>query len=982
MNNRGITLVALVISVIVMIIIAGVSITFIFSEDSVISNSEMAAYKNSITQIEQKINEIYVNNFSQIEDYNLDVKSGTPVTKARALAYYLEDDLGDDNIFRKVRPTTGANAGRLFTNHEFTSSAGKRDGDEYAYVSDEGLILYYLSPEKLKKYDDVISVLDMNEPDDRKSTNDVDYLYAVTGDLRVFIIRNNFDDLIGIKKEDMSYYDSNSIIYKGGTDWTRIFDTQDDVTYQEGQAKKTLDIDFRNTVVDVNFNFSGIGELKHTEKVNLIAPTLNNISGIADISETLTYLRLESPNIQDYSGIERLNNLQYLYLHNISQEQLDKLLDKLAEGNFPKLANLGIIGPSGWSDYSQGFTDERYSSVKDGNVTSIEKLANLSNGTKTAVKNLFLTSNKITSLTPLSGFTNLENIRADSNNITSLSGLNNKSKLKNIRICNNNLTNLNGLGNNTKLDWLDVRMNYNITNISGILNVQSVKKLYFVSDSSKNRNDSDIKIENTEITKSDNKTFLQSLGTGLQIDPKYAILLANSTSTTKLELTPTSEVTDDLLRSLKDFTKLDQLSIKGITVKSASTGQNLTDAQTNTLLNEVLGSSNLSSIRYLQITDMNAKMSSTAFLSNMTRLLELDFRNNNATDLNALEGTPIKKLSINNSGINLKTTQMQKVISQLNGSGVWTTGAGLLLCNASLYDQLKDCTEITSLHMNRYWQAQIANAASGKEVDLTRCTKLTNFVSYAICAKYKLPSSVTSVTYAQNNANGGLDLSRCTQLASLNINDSTNADQLEITLKSIPSNNALTYLRIYGQNSSASPTYNYFSSCHLQHVDSIEIAGWANRKIPLTSTECFSYLPALKTLKIAYAPNLTTLTDMSSLRNLESLTINYCSLIEIPDVGLQKLTKLTTINLDTNTITNIAGLMPKENGDFPVLNYLNLQNNALEDQFFVGVITYNIPSKVFHPLYNRSLRKLYLKGNGFSDLSEISGLAWSDKSGF
>ena len=983
MNNKGITLVALIITIIVLIILAGVSITFISGNNSVITNGEIASYKNSITQVEQKLNEIYVNNFSQIEDYNLNVKAGTPVTKARALAYYLEDTLGADNIFRKVRPSTGTNAGRLFTNHEFTSTAGQRDGDEFAYVSDEGLIMYFISPAKLKKYDSIMKVLDMNEPDNRTSTNDVDYLYAVTGDLRAFIIRNNLDDLIGINKEDMSYYDSNSIIYKGGTDWTRVFDTQEDVTYQEGQAKKSIDINFNNIATDTNFNFSGIGELKHLTSLSLRNSQQNNISGIADSAETLTYLWIENPNIQDYSGIEKLTNLTSLYLYNISQDQLNKILDKMAEGNFPKLANFGVIGYGGWSDYSQGCTDERYYTYKNGSVTNINKFANLTDSTKRAVKNLYLTANKIESLTPLSGFTNLENIRADSNNITSLSGLNNKSKLIRIRICNNNLTNLDGLGSNGALKWLDVRMNYNITNISGMKNVPSLTSLYFMSDPSKGRSDSDVKILTTEVTNEENKTFLQNLGTGLLIDPLYAILLAKSDTTTKLELNSKNEITDDFLKSLKDFTALEKLSINNITVINKSTKAPLTDSQINSLLNEVLGSSNLSSIKYLQIINMNAKMSSATFLNNMTNLIELDFRNNNATDLNALSNTPIKKLSINNTGINLKTSQMQKVISQLNGtSGVWTTGAGLLLCNASLYDQLADCTEITSLYMNRFWQNQIASAVSGKTLDLTKCTNLTTFYSYAISAKYKLPSSIISVTYAQSDANGGLDLSKCTKLAKVDISDSTNATGLENSLKSISNENELTYLRIYGQTTSSSPNYAYFSACHFQHVEEFIIDGWSNRKNALNSTAFVQNLPALKKLTLKWSPNLTTLSDMSNLKNLESITINNCGLIEIPDIGLGKLSELTTVNLDTNSITNIYGLIPKEDSDFSKLNYLNLQNNALEDQFFVGVITYNIPSKIFVPLRNKKLRKLYLSGNGFTDLSDLKNYSWDGKSGF
>lgn len=981
-NNKGITLIILIVTVVVMIILAGVSLRFLNGKNSVIDNAELSTYKNSITQVEQTLNEIYVNNFSKIEEYNLNVKTGTPITKARGLAYYLEDTLGADNIFRKVRPSTGPNAGSLFTNHEFTSTSGQRDGDEFAYVSDEGLIMYLLSPAKLKKYNSLLKLLNMNEPDSRTGSNDVDYLYAVTGDLRVFIIRKDFDDLVGIRKEDMSYYDSNSIIYKGGTDWTRIFDSQEDVTYQEGQAKKSIDINFNNVATDINFNLSGIGELKHLTSLSLRNSQQTSITGISDAAETLTYLWIENPNIQDYSGLEKLKNLQTLYLYRISQEQLDKILDKMKQGDFPKLVNFGIIGNGGWSDYDQGFTDERYYPYKNGTVTNITKMANLTTTTKHAIKNLFLTANQITSLTPLNDFINLENIRAESNNITSLSGLNNKTKLLRVRVANNNLTNLDGLGNNPKLLWLDVRKNFEITNISGIQNLPGLTTLYFMSDPSLGRTDSCVKILNEEITKAENKTILQNLGNNLFIDPKYRLLLVDNNKTSMISLTADLDITDDFMRTLKTYKALDKLSIKNITIKKASNGQPLSDAETTSLLNEVLGSSNLSTIRYLQILDMNSKFTSATFLSNMTNLVEFDCRNNNVTDLNALSNTPIKTLIINNTSIDLTTSQMQSVISQLNGSGYWTKGGGLQLCNVALYDQLKNCTDITYLYMNRNWTGCVASDASGRTVDLTACSKLTTFNSQYIYAKYKLPSSVTQVTYSQSSSNGGLDLSKCTGLTKLDISNHTQKNALETTLRSIPSTNAMTYLRIYGQTTDSSPNYDYFSACHFNKVEYFEINGWNTRTNALNSTEFLKNMPALKNVVIKWSPRLATLSDMSTLRHLESITINNCGLIDVPDIGLQKLTKLNSINLDTNSITNIAGLMPKEASDFPALYYLNLQNNALEDQFYVGVIAYNIPSKICIPLRNRSLRKLYLAGNGFSNLAELKNYSWDAKSGF
>lgn len=988
MSNKGITLIALIITIIIMIIIAGVSITITTRNNSVIKKAEEATYKNSISQIEQKLNEVYVNNYIDIEAYNSNLKQGTPVTKARALAYYLEDQLGNNNIFRKV---TDNKNGVLLSNHGFYSSTSEaKDGDEFAYVSDEGKILYFLSPKMLKKYESTLEVLDLQEPYSRQSTNDIDYLYGVTGDLRVFVIMTDLDYIIGVDKEELSYYDFNSVIYKGGSDWTKIFNTQEDVTYQDGQAKKSITINFNSTDVDANFNFSGIGELKHLSSLTLKNPKQADISGIADSAETLTYLWIENPSISNYSGLDKLTNLQRLYLYNVSQEQLNLIIDKMKNTNYKKLEYFGVIGTGGWSDYSQGFTDERYYGSKNGSITDISCFKKLSSETQSKIKYLFLTANKITDLSPLENFSSLVSIRADSNNITSLNGLGNKKNLTTIRICNNNLTSLNDISGVPKLTWLDVRKNVKLNNISNAKNINSLKKLWFVSDASLKRNDSDDQIAISEIDDEENKKFLQNLGAGLQIDPKYAIRLADYADTEELQLTSNIDIDENYFRNLVNFEKLDKLSIDNITIKSSTTGKALSSKATNDLINEVLSDPNFSNLRFLQIINMNDKLTDAKFLSSLNSLVELDFRNNSATDLKGLSKTPIVKLSINNANIDLTSDEMQKVISQLTygrtdgGNRFWTKGSGLVLCNNSLYSQLGKCTKITKLHLDRDWKEPIATTNDGGVVDLSNCTNLTDFMSYYIYSKYTLPKSVKNVQFGQSNSKGSLDLSKCENLEYLNIIDNVNKNILEALIKTIPSNNSLTRLRIYGQSATESSTnYSYFSSANLKNVATLEITGWANRTIPFNSTECLSNMTGLENVTITYAPNLTTLADMSKLNSLKKLTINNTGLEEIPDNGLSKLPNLEQLNFSTNCLTNLYGLVPKDSGDFKRLTHLYLQNNALEDQFSMGgVLTYNIPSKIFKELYNRALRYLYLSGNKFSNLSDIKSLQWAGKNGF
>jgi len=193
MNNKGITLMVLIITIIVMLIIAGVVINSTIGNNSIITLAEKSKYKNSISQIEQKLNEIYNQNYEEIENLNLKV-SDAPASKARGLAYYLESKYNDDNIFRPAKPN-----GKNYTYHIFSD-------DKFAYVSSEGKMFYMLSPQKLRIWNSSLEILNLREPDSRKSRSDIQRIYAVTSDLRVFIIDDSLDNLTGLKKEELDTY--------------------------------------------------------------------------------------------------------------------------------------------------------------------------------------------------------------------------------------------------------------------------------------------------------------------------------------------------------------------------------------------------------------------------------------------------------------------------------------------------------------------------------------------------------------------------------------------------------------------------------------------------------------------------------------------------------------------------------------------------------------------------------------------------------
>jgi hypothetical protein len=111
--------------------------------------------------------------------------------------------------------------------------------------------------------------------------------------------------------------------------------------------------------------------------------------------------------------------------------------------------------------------------LRSNRITDISPLQNAF----TALKNLNISNNQISSITPLSGCTALEILNADYNEIQSLSPLEGCSKLTAVLVGNNALTNLTGLSGKPGLYAL-LADHIKIQNIDGIKG--SIKTLHYL----------------------------------------------------------------------------------------------------------------------------------------------------------------------------------------------------------------------------------------------------------------------------------------------------------------------------------------------------------------------------------------------------------------------------------------------------------------------------------------------------------------------
>ena len=106
-NGQGITLIALVISIIVMLILAGVSLNATIGENGIMAQAKNATYVQGIASLEEYLNQFYVENYEDLKDSEDKAEALSNYSKSSSWFYktangYVVDKNGKINYFLKV----------------------------------------------------------------------------------------------------------------------------------------------------------------------------------------------------------------------------------------------------------------------------------------------------------------------------------------------------------------------------------------------------------------------------------------------------------------------------------------------------------------------------------------------------------------------------------------------------------------------------------------------------------------------------------------------------------------------------------------------------------------------------------------------------------------------------------------------------------------------------------------------------------------
>ena len=993
-KQAGITLIALVISIIVMLILAGVSLNATIGDNGIITQAQNATYMQSVAALEEFMQQQYLKLYDNIED---------PENK---IDYFLNDVGGAKKYIQKA----------MNNNYYFMDSS---TGNTYYFIEKSAL------PDEIKNQ---IKGGDTSLTD-KTIWADFNDIYGITSDLKVYYCGSSSDTRIGATDESLKAELLSKPIsgMSAGSAWAETLGLDKDVTYKDLLGVDEITITNSNLDLKLMYN---LGSLK---KITFKDVEMKSLDGI-DTAINLNYVFFSNSKIDNYSSLgkcDKLNKLYFYFLSSMSEKDTNKQIANLCDENIgiakADLKNLEYFGAFG-VDFVNYKNDYRYIG-DDGRTSNLTDISPLNNfASKKYIKYILLNNNKIYSIEALNGFENLYQLviwnNKKLNNVLGLQNLNNLTYLyaqycdlydtAGLENCNNlyylcifgnrNLEKLNKLQNCNQLNYiyaskcnlgkieefttassddalsslknitslriLDLASN-DLKRVEYLKNMVNLNTLYLESNSNLNPNSL------LEII-----SIIQNCKNLFTIDSKYSlILLDENTSNLSLKAQRINKENFELLKNKQKLEKLDMSNL--VLVDNAD--NELSVDETNNTINDVLKT--LNNIKYLNLSNIS-KLNTITFAKNMKSLVEIALFGTNVTTGTKNESNEDTGLEILNNleymegiGLDNPNIELSKIIPTINRlvcryvnyDGRFLKQAGLEARNSKMFESLNN----SECGLERLG---LMNLRSDSIIDLSQCTTLKKVVMiYGNGLKVKLPDSVTTLFLDSQYLYGAYPQ----KLKSVTFVNSCLTDDILTNL----SNNCTELEQIYTTNS-----YNY-----LTNLDCLKNAKFKNTLKELSLTGVDSCMENNS--------KISEISSLDSYMNLEKIYIFKASISSLEVI--KSLTKLTSLCLPQNKVTslevlknniNLQKLQLTDNRVYSLhglenlkqLNYLDLQNNCLQD-----IIQYTDENNEIQTVRNLSIVKnlnknnggnlntLLLKGNSnLTDFSEIKNISWSSKNGF
>lgn len=959
-KQNGITLIALVISIIVMLILAGVSLNATIGENGIITQAKNTTYMQSIAVLEEYLQTKYVKYYEDAEEYT---------NKVELLTNKINDLCLKDG-----------------TKKYFTIAENDKLINHY-------LINKQALPEEIK------SQLNGGNTTEYEKCMRLEDVYGVTPDLKVYYCSNGRDSLMGTATT--LEVNPNTLLVKTNQDAEikkLVNDTLTDMGITSSEDGITIGnvTGIQNIEVDGSkYNVSSISafnELPNLKKITLKDVNLNNLDGIEGLVK-LNYIYFKNCQISDYSKLCSATNLKTLYIYlppTMSQEIANNQITNLGNGlkNANNLSKLTTLGISGVTDY---FERSNLDINAFANFNSISKLSdisgldNISSTIKNSVTRLYLNHTNIQNINALSGFNLINRIDIEANILlTSLNGLENHSSITSLnfqhcRMLNSldglsgctgisyifghscsilqslngledasnikyiympacDLVDLSALTEKTKLGSLYIGENTNLVDVSPLGTLIGLKELSLAS----NTNMDAIKLRDAL---ADPETHIaKNCGGNFAIPQKYLIYFMDDSEVFNFKDYGLTDASEEI-NALKFKTSVTKLVLSGNNQLSDAKLQEILSTMTGLKSLSLYGCSNLKSIDFIgkgkaeKIVELDLRGTST-------ELTDLSNLNTYAKNLNLLlvDNPSIKMSKIVPTIKVLSNTTWGLSSNSLFGNDAAWRAYGLQIDGNLEKYSFEGCSEITNFRVNTW------NKSSGI-LNLSGLVDATKIHNGYVSVKY--PKSVKRIYTRVNNES---DFSLVTNLEYMDITVNANSEASISNFISKMGNLSIDELMIDQTG------LQYLKTLGNLKVSKLTFTGNSgNQQAKIASLKDFANASYVKELIIKYSANLLTLEGIEDFSNLEYLEIYNCkNLSNI--TGLSSCTKLTEIYINNTKVGDIS-----EIGQLNLLQKLYLGSNNIADISSLANLT--------------KITELELASNNITDLKPLESIIVNGKIG-
>ena len=399
-EKKGITLVALIVTVIVLLILAGVSIAALTGDNGILTRATDTKIETAVATVKENLQ------LEQIEKA-IDEEEVTPETL-----------LAEGRVKRTVQQ-----------------------------AEDENYYMYYALKE------DVVEGMQGMGKGNVASLRDV---FLIDDELNVKYIASNGKEY-GDELEEKILEDETKIRFasKAFSEYVSKISgaTEEDMKFAWMKNQTSLTID--DPTID---NLEDLVFFPNLEKLILRNLTLDNLDGIENCTKLRVFQKIWSTNIKDYSKLAYLNNLAEVHLNQGKTEDFNNVINSLEKCS--NLTYLDIEDCPWIKDITpieklKNITKLRINKVAISDLSGIDELTNLTSLTLQSNTNLI-------SINGIEKLINLENLEISTNKVENIENISKIEKLKTLSLRNNNISDITPLSDNTELTSLDLRGNINI----------------------------------------------------------------------------------------------------------------------------------------------------------------------------------------------------------------------------------------------------------------------------------------------------------------------------------------------------------------------------------------------------------------------------------------------------------------------------------------------------------------------------------------